>query len=619
MMYSTSWQALYEKLVSDGTTRNANHKEILSNWSPENKMSSSKANRAVRYDFITNNSFRILGLPVTASKRDIFGRVEEIDTFTAIGQFPEYDSDIRILGDVARDKEATNYAQRALDTKTSKLADVVAWFWAFSELDKLALRAINQGDVDKARTVWSASSQQLDTYHRKNLATLESILIITDPLNEGEHLKSSIKYWGEFIKSGDLLNYISKCDKELIENGNNAEVVSSLNQYFNHLATPIFNKLIANNDLDKIRRIHETLKGSLPQSVITDVREKYSTKIASIIDNLCSAYVNINVGDDYDKLFKETINFCEVIKTPFELLKLTNDYFIIESYGDKIGSLMLDSAIDYGNKTKQWTNSLKLCEISRSFIVGTALKERCENNLNIVKKNVEGEKIWKNVEPINAAPGLHTINGIGTTLYGRSNYDPHSNSYETTRYFVFFAIPIFPLGRYRVIDAGPDSYRFIGKVPFRTFDKWHLCIAILILAYTFFGSSIEKEFNSPKPTPPRPAPAPAPMSVPAPAPAPVFTPAPDSPNVQKPPIGTGLTFTIPQIRYCVFEKACLESMRDMVDTGDSRGIRIFNNCVNDYNSRCSQFKYRRGSLESVQAELPNQMMQIRAEARTRLR
>jgi len=57
----------------------------------------------------------------------------------------------------------------------------------------------------------------------------------------------------------------------------------------------------------------------------------------------------------------------------------------------------------------------------------------------------------------------------------------------------------------------------------------------------------------------------------------------------------------------------------MVDTGDSRGIRIFNNCVNDYNSRCSQFKYRRGSLESVQAELPNQMMQIRAEARTRLR
>jgi hypothetical protein len=535
MMHSTSWQAFYEKLVSDGTMRDANHKEIPSNSSPKNKISSSKANRAVRYDFIANNSFRILGLPVTASKRDIFGRVEEIDTFTAIGQSPEYDSDIRILGDVVRSKEATNYAQRTLDTKTSKLADVVAWFWVFSELDKLALRALNQGDVDKARTVWSASSHQLDTYHRKNLATLESILIITDPLNEGEHLKSSIKYWGEFIKSGDLLNYISKCDKELIENGNNAEIVRSLNQYFSHLVIPVIDKLIAGNDLDEIRQVLGTFKSSLPESVTTDAIEKYTSKITSIIDNICRAHTNLNLSGNYGILLKETMSFCKVIRTPYELLKAVNDSFIIESYGDKIGKLILDSAIEYGNKTEQWENSKILCENARHFIVGAALKERCENNINIIQKNVEGQKLWKNVEPIKEAPGLHTINGCGTTLYGHTNYDEHSKSYETTRYFVFLMIPIFPLGRYRVIDAGDNCYRFIGKVPFRTFDKWHLCISILILAYMFFGSSIEKEFTTPKPNPPRPAPAPAPapnptpvpIPAPAPAPTPVPIPAPD--------------------------------------------------------------------------------------------
>jgi hypothetical protein len=60
-------------------------------------------------------------------------------------------------------------------------------------------------------------------------------------------------------------------------------------------------------------------------------------------------------------------------------------------------------------------------------------------------------------------------------------------------------------------------------------------------------------------------------------------------------------------------------MRDMVDASDSREIMIFNNYIDDYNSRCSQFRFRRGSLDSVKAELPNQMMRIRAEARTRLR
>jgi len=517
---------LYEKLVSDGSTRDVAHKDMPPQSPTGNKLSTSKVNRTIRYDFITNNSFRILGLPVTASKRDIFRRVEEIDTFITIGQSPEYDADIKFLGDVNRSKEATNYAQRTLDAKDSKLDDVLAWFWAFSEIDKLAIRALNQGDVNKAKTIWSASSHQLDTHHIKNLATLEVILIITDPANEGEHLKSCIKYWGEFIKSGDLLNYISKCDKELIGKGNNAEIVHPMNQYFNHLVAPVFDKLIANNDLEKIKEIYYTLKSSLSESLITDVIEKYLSKITSIIDNICRAYTNLNTGDDYEKLYNETMNFYEVIKTPFELLKPINDSFIIESYGDKIGKLILDSAIEYGNKTEQWTNSKKLCEVARHFIVGAALKERCENNIKIVQNNVEGQKIWKNVEPIKEAPGLHTINGCGTTLYGRANYDEHSKSYETTRYFVFLMIPIFPLGRYRVIDAGSDSYRFLGKVPFRTFDKWHLCISILILAYMFFGSSIEKEFTSPKPTPPRPAPAPAPAPIPIPAPTPASAPIP---------------------------------------------------------------------------------------------
>ena len=54
-----------------------------------------------------------------------------------------------------------------------------------------------------------------------------------------------------------------------------------------------------------------------------------------------------------------------------------------------------------------------------------------------------------------------------------------------TYYFVFFFIPIFPIARYRVIPTG-GGYRFLGKGPLRTFDKWHIAISLGLIALMFF-------------------------------------------------------------------------------------------------------------------------------------
>jgi hypothetical protein len=79
------------------------------------------------------------------------------------------------------------------------------------------------------------------------------------------------------------------------------------------------------------------------------------------------------------------------------------------------------------------------------------------------------------------------------TLYGCTDSDPEAGSYLTTYYFVILGIPIFPICRYRVTRDG-TSYRFFGKAPLRTFDKWHLAISIglivwLIIALATAGDS----------------------------------------------------------------------------------------------------------------------------------
>ena len=96
--------------------------------------------------------------------------------------------------------------------------------------------------------------------------------------------------------------------------------------------------------------------------------------------------------------------------------------------------------------------------------------------------------------PIKAAPSLSTVNGIGFRLYGQSDVDHDTGSYSSNHYFTVFYFPIFPVGRYRVISTGNNGYRFLGKLPFRNYEKWHLGIALAILV----AVSVAIFFDSPQ-------------------------------------------------------------------------------------------------------------------------
>ena len=43
-------------------------------------------------------------------------------------------------------------------------------------------------------------------------------------------------------------------------------------------------------------------------------------------------------------------------------------------------------------------------------------------------------------------PALGILNGIGTTLYGRRDYDAGTNTYVATQWLVFLFLPLFPAG-----------------------------------------------------------------------------------------------------------------------------------------------------------------------------
>ena len=128
--------------------------------------------------------------------------------------------------------------------------------------------------------------------------------------------------------------------------------------------------------------------------------------------------------------------------------------------------------------------------------------------------------------------------------------------------------------------------------------KWWLIGIGLVVFFTWIGSSD-------KPSQPRQASYAAPAPAPAAAPynPPAAAPSYSSNDERIPPVGTGLTFDRSQMRYCLSEKIRIAAWQEQVNQYSDLSVDTFNAAVNDYNARCSNFRYRSGTLESVRSEV----------------
>jgi hypothetical protein len=125
--------------------------------------------------------------------------------------------------------------------------------------------------------------------------------------------------------------------------------------------------------------------------------------------------------------------------------------------------------------SSKWDEAIALLEEVRRLAHDREILERIEENLSTARQN---HRLLGNLAPIG------TINGFGFAAYGNTDYDQDSGSYMATYYFVALFLPLFPICRYRVISTG-NGFRFLGKAPLRTFDKWHLAISIMGILLLF--------------------------------------------------------------------------------------------------------------------------------------
>jgi hypothetical protein len=87
----------------------------------------------------------------------------------------------------------------------------------------------------------------------------------------------------------------------------------------------------------------------------------------------------------------------------------------------------------------------------------------------------------------------------------------------------------------------------------------------------------------------------------------------ETPTFVRPPMGTDLLFTRANLRYCAFQNAMLEAARPLVNT--ETGVRALNAFIDDWNSRCSRYRYNESDKSAVDAEVADQAIKIESRGR----
>ncbi len=239
---------------------------------------------------------------------------------------------------------------------------------------------------------------------------------------------------------------------------------------------------------------------------------------------------------------------------------------------DEVALALMHCAVVFGNKTEKWKPCIAILEESLRIAVGSDVKARVTINLQTVTKNAA---LYRDLIPISSAPSLSTMNGVGFALYGCTDEDPTTGSYLATYYFVFFAIPIFPIGRYRVTSTG-NGYRFFGKAPLRTFDKGHLVISVGLILWLIIAISSTRSTSTTASDTPAP-------SVPVSAPRPLY-------DVQRSEIDSE-RLAVEALENQVGQLGReIESERLYVDATSQYAVNQFNGKVERYNALVRQAK-----------------------------
>lgn len=476
---------------------------------------------------LKNNAYHILGLDTTASQKDILKRSREIIKYLEINDLPEYNLDLGLF-DNFRTKESTSEAIQKLQAPKKRIKEYFFWFQIADSVDEQALGLIKLKDFENALRVWENVAEKKGIksfFYKKNLAILNCLLLYIN--NNKDYLKNSLSIWKELIESDKFWTAFSRTYNLYNEQTASQTLITDFKKHVASYLADIYTELSEiYQDTDYINQFQKvfSVKGKKIEEDI--LKPTYETINEAVVE---LKKIKINKGDDLSKSITEKIKK-STITIQSELNKLIDiglyDDNQTKIIRDKAANVLRSLSIDLHNNLNEVEMALEIAKIAEKISGTDSYKSKVQSDVITLQENFKfktkenefkkiidpivqkikngesnkaledinyllysdetdaelkkvlkelkqaiEERIVKYGKPIKNAPSMHTINGIGTRVYG------------DTLYFVVLFIPLIPIARYSLKNHGDGSYSFFGKLELHKWQKYwqYILIGVIII------------------------------------------------------------------------------------------------------------------------------------------
>lgn len=130
-------------------------------------------------NLIFYNPFRILGLPITASEREIAKQMNTLATYAEMGKVKSFDTDFSFLPSVRRTSETIEEARKQIEQSESKFLYSLFWFWKNNSVDELAFEILREGNTDKATGILEKAALACKHKVLKPIVSIENLISVS--------------------------------------------------------------------------------------------------------------------------------------------------------------------------------------------------------------------------------------------------------------------------------------------------------------------------------------------------------------------------------------------------------------------------------------------------------
>ena len=339
-------------------------------------------------NLIINNPFRILGLDIKASERDIAKRITDLKIYAAMGKSKHYDTDFSFLPSFQRTAETIREASNRIEQPDSRLLYAMFWFWRNNSTDELVFDLLKDSKYEKAIGILEKAIGQENTSRKiysntKNLFTLYLALATNGSINS-DYLSKGLYFASEFFSYGFLAEFAQTIlgDKAVID------TEKTLRSFIDEVLQSVKPYLERDNGNDAQTYLKafnffpdEIYKYSIA-NFISDPLYNINTDISKTVKKRTNDPQNAHQYGE--ELFDNTIDDLEHLNT-----LLPNSDLQYQMIADKLANEILQCSIDFFNKCRDDDNfdpgedALKIAESASSIVAGDRVRNRIEETVSV--------------------------------------------------------------------------------------------------------------------------------------------------------------------------------------------------------------------------------------------